>query len=255
MRIYPLYPGSLPPVPRNSSIVLSQNFSYPTLLSANGIANTVLYTVYRADGRPAIEVIQVKDAINASEKKGISDSNLFYDTYNTNISRFEEFNVSSLSELSSQITVSVKFSLEYGTLKPGQGYNLISSVTPMLSLGIWPQNIFIHGANNASFIPIGAIYSNFGNYSAPNTWQRLYGYTPLAYNTTYLLTMTFDNNIMSLHVNDTLVGVYMINYSLYLLTPPIFYVDYNINAVIYNVGIWDKALNAGEIGYLNYNVL
>ena len=251
-RIKPLYPESLPSVPRNSSIVLSQNSSYPALLSANGIANTVLYTVYRANGKPAIEIIQVKDAINASQKKVILDSNLFYDT---SISSFEEFNVSSLSELSSQVTVSVKFSLKYGTLTPGEGYSLISSVTPTFSLGIWPQNIFIHGADNASFVPVGAIYSNFGNYSTPNTWQRLYGYTPLVYNTTYLLTMTFDNNLMYLYGNDTLVGVYMINYPLYPSTPPIFYVDYNINAVIYNVGIWDKALNAGEIGYLNYNVL
>lgn len=251
-KIYPLYPGSLPPVPRNSSIVLSQNSSYPTLLSANGIINTVLYTVYRSDGKPAIEVIQVKDAINASEKKVIFASNLFYDT---KISRFEEFNVSSLSELSSQITVSGKFSLKYGTLKPGEGYNLISSVTPTFSPGICHQNIFIHGADKVSFVPIRAIYSNLGNYSVPKTWHRLYGYTPLVHITTYLLTMTFDNHFIYLCGNDTLVGVYMINYPLYLLTTPIFYMDYNINAVIYNVEILAKAMNAGEIGYLNYNVL
>jgi len=251
-RIYPLYPGSLPPVPRNSSIVLSQNSSYPTLLSANDITNTVLYTVYRSDGKPAIEVIQLKDAINASEKKMILESNLFYDT---NISRFEEFNISSLSELSSQMTVSVKFSLQYGTLKSGDEYDLVTSRTPTFSLGIWPKSIFVHGADNASFVPVGDIYSNFGNYSAPNTWWRIYGYPSLDYNTTYLLTVTFYNDVMYLYVNDTLIGGYMINYPLYPLTPPILYIDYNINAVIYNVGIWDKALNAGEIGYLNYNVL
>lgn len=251
-RIYPLYPGSLPPVPKNSSIILSQNASYSQLLSANGITNTVLYTVYRADGRPAIEVIQVNDSINASEKKMMIASNVFYDT---NISRFEEFNVSLLSELSSQVSVSVKFSLEYGTLKPSQGYNLVNSETPTFSLGIWPQNRFVHGADNDSFIPIGALYSNFGNYSAPNTWQRLYGSNPLAYNTTYFLTMTFYNDTAYLYVNDTIVGTYQINYPLYPLSPTIVYVDYNINATIYNVGIWSKALNAGEIGYIYYNKL
>lgn len=250
--IHPLYTGSLPPVPKNSSIVLSQNASYQGLLSANGITNKVLYTVYRADGKPAIEVIQLKNTINASEKKMILESNLFYDT---NISKFEEFNIPSLSELSSQITVSIKFALRYGTLKPGEGYSLINSITPTFSLGIWPQNIFDRGSSNASFVPVGAIYSNFGNYSAPNTWQRLYGITPLVYNTTYFMTLMFYNDTAYLYVNDTLVGTYLINYPLYPLSPTIFYVNYNIDATIDNVGIWSKALSAGEIGYIYYNGL
>ena len=251
-RIYPLYSGALPPVPKNSSIVLSQNARYSQLLSKNGITNTVLYTVYRADGKPAIEVIQVKDAINASENTNILGSNLFYDT---NISKFEKFNITSLSKLSSQITVSAKFSIPYGSLKTGEGYNLIGSVTPTFSLGVWPRNVFVPGSSNASFVPIGAIYSNFGNYSAPNTWQRLYGITPLVYNTTYFLTLTFYNDTAYLYVNDTLVGTYLIDYPLYPLSPTIFYVDYNINATIDNVGIWSKALSAGEIGYVYYNGL
>ena len=249
-KLEPLYPGSVPPVPSNYSIVLSQNATYPQLLSANGINNKILYTVYRSDGEPAIEVIQVKNAINASEKKTILESNLFNDA---NVNKFVQFNISSLSGLSSQITVSVKFSIPYGSLKSGEGYNLISSVTPTFSLGVWPQNIFVRGSSNASFVPIGAIYSNFGNYSAPNTWQRLYDNVPLAYNTTYLLTMTFHNGSMYLYVNDTLVGTYLINYPLFPLTPPVFYIDYNINATIDNAGIWDIALNAGEIGFLNYS--
>lgn len=250
IKLQPLYPGSVPPVPSNSSIVLSQNASYPQLLSANGINNRILYTVYRSDGKPAIEVIQVKDAINASEKKAILVSNLFYDT---NINKFQQFNISSLSGLSTQITVSVKFSVPYGSLKSGEGYNLISSVSPTFSLGVWPRNIFIHGSSNASFVPIGAIYSDFGNYSAPNTWQRLYDYAPLAYNTTYMLTLKFYNHREYLYVNDTLVGTYLIEYPLAPVSPPIIYVDYNINATIYNLNIWDIGLNVGEIGYIYYN--
>lgn len=249
-KLEPLYTGALPLVPSNSSIVLSQNARYPQLLSANGINNRILYTVYRADDKPAIEVIQIKNAINQSEKKTILESNLFY---NTNVNKFMQFNISSLSGLSSQITVSVKFSIPYGSLKSGEVYGLISSVTPTFSLGIWPQNIFVRGSSNASFVPIGAIYSNFGNYSAPNTWQRLYDNVPLAYSTTYLLTMTFHTGSMYLYVNDTLVGTYLINYPLAPLTPPVFYIDYDINATIYNAGIWNAVLNAGEIGYLNYS--
>ena len=175
-----LYSGALPPVPKNSSIILSQNASYPRFLSSNGIDNTILYTVYRENGKPAIEVIKVKNEITTSERNNLSGYNLFY---KNNISKFEEFNLTSLTNLNSQITVSIKFSLIYGSLKFGKGYNPVNSTTPTFSLGIWPQNIFIHGADNKSFVLIGAIYSNFGNYSAPNTWQRLYDYTPLNYNT------------------------------------------------------------------------
>jgi hypothetical protein len=31
--------------------------------------------------------------------------------------------------------------------------------------------------------------------------------------------------------------------------------DYNINATIIDAGIYNTALNAGEIGYMNYNNL
>ena len=240
-----LYAGSLPPLPKNYSIVLSQNPRYTQLLSENGINNTILYTVYRTDGKPAIEVIQIKNEINASEKHSLLKYKLFY---KTNITKFEEFYSPSLQNVSSQITISVKFSLKYGTLKSGERYNLINSTTPTFSLGFWPYTNF-HETGNGSFFPMGTIYSNFGNYSAPNTWQRTFDSVPIVYNTTYLLTVTFYNDSMYFYVNDTLQGIYLINYPLYPLSPPVFDVDSGINATIYYVGIWNKALNPGEIGY------
>jgi hypothetical protein len=60
---------------------------------------------------------------------------------------------------------------------------------------------------------------------------------------------------MYFYVNDTLQGIYLINYPLYPLSPPVFDVDSGINATIYYVGIWNKALNPGEIGYTFYNTL
>lgn len=246
-----LHAGSLPPFPKNFSIVLSQNPRYTQLLSANGINNTILYTVYRTDGKPAIEVIQLKNEINASEKNDLLNYKLFY---KTNIKKFEEFHSPSLQNVSSQITIQVEFSLKYGTLKSGEKYNLINSTTRTFSLGLWPS-IYFHDAENGSFLPMGTIYSNFGNYSAPNTWQRIFDSIPIVYNTTYLLTVTFYNDCMYFYVNDTLQGTYLINYPLYPLSPPVFYVDSTINATIDYVGIWSKALNTWEIGYTFYNTL
>ena len=195
-------------------------------------------------------MIQINDLINATEKKIILQSNLFY---KDNINGFERFNISSLQYLSSDITVSVKFKIPYGSLKPGEKYTIIGSATPTFALGMFPQNLFLRGASNTTFVPIGTIYSNFGNYSVPYTWQRLYGNVPLDYNTTYLLTMTFQNGSMRLFLNDTFIGFYKLNYPLYKISPTLIYLDYNINTSIDQVGIWSQPLNFGEIWFINYN--
>lgn len=248
--IRPLFAGILPQVQGTSAIVLSQNASYSNLLSENGINNTVLYSVLRQNGKPAIQVIQINDLINTTEKEIVSQSKLFY---KHNINGFGKYNISSLQYLSSKITVSVKFTVPYGSLKPGKEYTIIGSETPTFALGMFPQNLFFKGASNTTFVPIGTIYSNSGNYSVPHTWQRLYGNVPLVYNTTYLLTMTFYNGSMRLFLNDTLLGSYELNYPLYKISPPLIYLDYNINASIDQVGIWSQSLNNGEIWFLNYN--
>ena len=77
--VHPLYSGSLPPVPRSKEIVLSQNASYTNLLSENGFNYSILHTVYRADGCPAIEIIQISSSMNASQKLQI-DRPLIYKT-------------------------------------------------------------------------------------------------------------------------------------------------------------------------------
>jgi len=251
-KIYPLYPGSIPPVPMKSAIVLSQNASYTDLLTDNGISSRVLCTVYRADGIPAIQVIQIYNMISYSERMNMIESNIFYAT---NVSGYETFNISQLEQLSQQFTVSVKFSIPPGQLSAGGKYNLMGSFTPTFSLGIWPEDIFIHPGSNSSFVPVGDIYTDYGNYSAPNTWDRIYGTTPLTNNTVYMLTMTFDNGLMNLYLNSSLLGYWKLDYPLYPLNPPIIYLDYNINATIIDAGIWNIALNAGEIGYMNYDSL
>lgn len=248
--IRPLYTGILPQVQGTSAIVLSQNSSYSNLLTANGINNTILYTVFRQNGRPAIQVIQINDMISVTDEKKLLQYNIFCQD---NINKCEKFNISSLQSIGSEFTVSTKFSIPYGSLKPGEKYTIIGSETPTFALGMFPQNIYFRGVSNTTFVPIGTLYSNFGNYSVPNTWQRLYGSTPLHYNTTYLLTMTFENGIMDLYLNDTIIGSYKLNYPLYPLSPPIVYIDYNINATIGQVGIWNQTLNLGEIWFLNYN--
>ena len=247
--VHPLYPGTIPSIPEHSAIILSQNLSYPRLLNANGIDNSILYTVYRTDGQPAIEVIQISNDINLSEQTKIDVNNLFY---RTNISQFDSFNISSLSNLSNQITISIKFSIPFGLLHTGKLYSLIVSQVPTFSLGIWPYDIFIHGTNNSLFVPVGDIYTNYGCYTAEYSWQRLFGNLPISYNTTYMLTMTFYNGLMHLYLNSTLLSSYKLKYPLYPLVPPIVYIDYNLNASIEKVGIWSIALNAGEIGFIYY---
>jgi len=249
-RISPLYSGSVPPVPMKSAIILSQNASYTDLLIDNGINYTVLYTVYRADGSSAIQVIQINNVINDSERSNMIDSTVFY---TTNVTGFKAYNISQLKQISQQFTASVKFSIPAGQLKDGVFYNLIGSSTPTFSLGIWPKDIFVHSASNSSFVPVGDIYTNYGNYSAPNTWIRIAGNTPLLNNTVYMLTMVFNDGYMKLYLNSTLIGSYTLDYPLFPLNPPLIYLDYNINATIIDAGIYNTAFNAGEIGYMNYN--
>ncbi|MGC8622184.1 MAG: hypothetical protein ACP5U0_09745, partial [Caldisphaera sp.] len=66
-KIYPLYHDALPPIPRNFSIILSQNVNYTKILKANGYRFKVLYTVYRANGKPAIQVIELENGLNNTE--------------------------------------------------------------------------------------------------------------------------------------------------------------------------------------------
>ena len=249
-KISPLYPGSIPPVSMESAIILSQNVSYTDLLSDHGINNTILYTVYRANGIPAIQVIHVDNMINNSELRNMIDSNVFY---KTNESGYEIFNISQLKQLSQQFTASIRFSIPAGQLQTGREYNIMNNAAPTLEFGVWSQNIFIHPESASSFVPIGVIYTDFRNYSVPNTWFRLAGNIPLTNNTVYMMTMTIDNGLMSLYLNSSFIGPYTLDYLLFPLNSSVIYLDYNINATIIDDGIWNVAFNAGEIGYTNYN--
>lgn len=250
-----LYPGSLPPVPRNHEIVLSQNASYTHLLSLNGFNYSVLYTVHRADGVPAIEIIQISDSLNSSQKLQVERTNIFAAS---NVTHFEDLNVSALKNLSDEMTVMVKFSFKNGLPPPAVGHNLIQSDTPTFSLAVWPMSIFFHGSSNATFVPVGAIYTNFGCYSAPYTWYRLYGSSQLSANVNYTLAMTFDNGTMLLFFNGTIIGEFLLHYPLYPPTSTIFLDGIpgnKVNATIYSAGIWNASLSPSEVGYLSYNTI
>ena len=252
--VHPIYSGSLPPVPRSKEIVLSQNVSYTNLLSENGFNYSVLHTIYRADGRPAIEIIQISDSLNTSQKLQINRALIFE---KSNVSHYESFNVPALRNLSDQITVMVKFSFRNGLPQSQAGYNLIKSVTPTFSLAVWPANIFFHGASNTSFVPIGAIYTNFGCYSQPYTWQRLYGYQMISADVNYTLAMTFDNGIMWLYLNGTIIGEFVLHYPLY---PPSSYllldsITSNTSTDISFASVWNTALSPSEVGFLSHNII
>ena len=252
--IHPLYSGSLPPVPRSKEIVLSQNASYTNLLSANGFNYSVLHTVYRADGLPAIEIIQISDSLNISQKMQVDQSLIFQ---KSNISHYDELNVSALQNLSNEMSVMVKFSFKNGLPEPGKGYNLIQSDTPTFSLAIWPPPIFFHGDSNASFVPVGAIYTDFGNYSRPYTWQRLYGHQMISAGVNYTLTMTFDKGTMLLYLNSTIIGEFVLHYPLY---PPsslvlLDSITGNTSAYISFASVWNTTLSPSEVGFLSYNII
>jgi hypothetical protein len=222
------------------------------LLSGNGINYTILFTVYKADNTSAIQFIQMNNVINDTERSNMIDSNLFC---TTNVTGYKTHNISQLNQISQQFMASVKFSIPRGQVKDGVRYNLIGNYTPTFSLGIWSQNTFIHPASNSSFVLVGAIDTSFENYSAPNLWDRLFGYALLTNNTVYILTMTFLNRYMKLYLNSTLIEAYTLDYPLSPLNPPLIYMDYNINATIIDAGIWSIAFNAEEIGYMDYNSL
>jgi hypothetical protein len=57
--INPIFSGQVPSHVDSDSLILSQNSSYVNLLLSNGIDFSILYTVFRANGTPAIEIIKV----------------------------------------------------------------------------------------------------------------------------------------------------------------------------------------------------
>lgn len=57
--IHPIYSGQIPDFLNPNSLILSQNSSYVNLLLSNGINFSILYTISRANGTPAIEIIKI----------------------------------------------------------------------------------------------------------------------------------------------------------------------------------------------------
>lgn len=248
--IAPLYPGSLPPVPYNHFIILSQNSTYPELLSANGFTYTIPYTVYRDNGQIAIQIIQVNDYINSTAIVNLKKSEIFNSTNIEHESTYSDVRLENLSSMS----VIVNFSFQRSQLHNGSEYTLINSSTPTFGFNVWPKDIFIHNAPNSDFVAAGYIYSNFhGNYSAvPYTWDRLYDSTSLQPNINYTLAMTFSHGLMILYVNGYIIGEWKLHYGLYPTTSKVI-LDSNINASIHYVKIFNYSLNMGEIGYFTYH--
>ncbi len=244
----PLYPGSIPPMPQKKAVILSQNISYPTLLSQYGFTYSIPYTVFRDDGVPAIEVICLNNLLSSKEASDLRSTNIF--TVD-NITGSPSYSVPSMQTLRNEVTVAMRFSLPSDSLT-GSDYSLLSTQSPALSFGIWPFFIFDKSAPNGTYVPWGAIYSNSGNFSTtPHSWQRLYGYTPLQYCTPYTIAMTFDNGSMTFYVNGSIMATYQLYYPLY---PPgeNLSIDQNLNATVSWVGLWNISLNPAEIGYLTY---
>jgi hypothetical protein len=247
--VTPLGAGTPPPLPANASIVLSQYPNYSNVLSMDGYNYRDIYNVYRANGEPAIQVFCIYGNVSTSEIQTMDGSNIFY---TGGVGSEENFTVPELSNITDQLTVSVDFSISSGMLKPGKFYDILSSITPTFALGIWPDSIFNQGTSNSSYVPEGSIYTNFGNYSAPGSWQRLNGNVIIKPNTTYVLTLTFDDGAFDLYINGSLIASYIFNYPLYPLGDVVF-IDYNINATVRWAGIWNVSLNPAEVGYLTYH--
>jgi MFS family permease len=248
--VYLIYPNGLPSIPEKSAIILSQNSSYSQFLSRNGINNSILYTVYRSNNEPAIEVIEIYNKLNESQMEMLNRTNIFYVR---DVDTLATYNVTSLKNITDSFTVSVRFALKNVSLEQWGKYSLINTQTPTFGLGIWYAKILWSQANNNTFWAEGTVYSNYGNYSAPGSWTRICGNLPIVNNTVYMLTMTYSNGNISLFINSTLVAKGRINYPLYPFYSTILYLDYNINATILDAEIWNTSLNIGEIGYLYYN--
>lgn len=77
--VYPLFSGPPPISSKNITIVLTQNSSYYKVLQDNGIAYKNLYTVYRADGSVAIEIIKIYKPLNQSKINFITVNKGYYD--------------------------------------------------------------------------------------------------------------------------------------------------------------------------------
>ncbi|MEM3192235.1 MAG: hypothetical protein QW292_09135 [Candidatus Parvarchaeota archaeon] len=249
-KIFPVYYNNIVPVVSRDEIILSQNPDYMKILSENGINGKLIWSVYRADGSPAIEIIYIKSNLPQSELDLIRNDNI---AYIPTINSFREISVSGLSQLSTQFTVSVEVNLQNVSLEPDHFYYILGTETPAFAISVWPENNYYPEASPKAFVFAADVYSNYsGNYSStPGSWCRIFG-SSVSYNTTYLVTLTYDRGLVSLYVNDTLQGSYNLLYPLY---PPgnVIYSDSNLNATLYQTGIWNLSMNPGEIGYMYVN--
>lgn len=103
--VKPLYSDGLPTFPIKNAIILSQNASYPNLLTMKGYDYSILYTVYRANGKSAIEVIQINGFVNASQEVQRESAKV---PCTTNITYYDTCKVSQLQKISGKLTVAIK---------------------------------------------------------------------------------------------------------------------------------------------------
>ncbi len=245
-----LYPQSLPSIGKYGTIILSQDPNYTKILRQIGITYELLYTVYRQDGIPAIEIINVTPPnLTQQTLSYLRESDIFAIS---NYSKSYGFDVPGLSNITGQFTVSVNFTMP--EVPAGTRLSILSTGSSTFSVGVWSSNYLGNTGPDANdtFYAEGTVYTNHGNYSSPNSWARIWASEPLVPGDNYLLTLTYDNGTMDLYLNDTLMMIYQLGYPLY---PPgdILEIDSSVAVHINQAAVWDTTLNVEEIDYLLYN--
>ena len=201
-----LHPGILPNPNHNNAIVISQNATYGSLLTANGFSYRLLYALNRSDGVAAIRIYHILPSTTLP-----STNDLVYGIGN--------FTGISNTNVTFPVNHSFSALLYVSTVGTPHSADLLYSLGYGIDIGVDPANFFPWlSLPNDTLVPFSNLYSRIQseNYSTPYSWYQFAAHFVLHKGSTFMIAVTFDNGTYSAYINDTLIGKTRIKYPVVL---------------------------------------
>ena len=146
--------------------------------------------------------------------------------------------------INSRFTISLSFSMPAKMLTPGISYELFSVGGVVFRLD--PASSYVSGASNSNFIPVVSL-------SNSSTFLTLYGGGSLPSNSTFRLTLVYNEGNTELILNNEMIG--RGSYPIFNVSIPqygmmFFNLPIAAQNILYNVSFFNGLLNLNEITHL-----
>ena len=239
-----IYPGTFPVVGPNGVVVLSQNFSYSTILSDCGYSTKILYNVSRPDKTIAWQIIEVTPILPAAS--GIINSSTILTTPGeTNMT----FGISVLRKLDSNFAVATIFNISDSRLKNDRFFPLFRD-SMFLNIGLgngtnFPYLSPIVANGTVAYLELKMLNSSYIKYVATTT--------DIMPKISYFLFVTFNAGQFYFYLNNTLLSAWSSSLKftwtpdLYLTSSPslksesIIYTGYATSGIEDSIFLWESS--------------